>query len=554
VQDPDWKISFTEGKLNRESSFLHLYNSLFYIRNVPVFYLPYFGFSTDRSRRSGLLIPFISVASDEGLIYEQPIYIASQDHWDVELRPQIRTDRGRGLYADVRFLDSPNSGGTVSMGYFKEQDSYAKEENLKNSEHYGIEVEYQRHQLLSHLFEKETQDGLWIDAIYLNDIDYFNLNTSNEEGATHSLATSKLNYYLSQEENYVGVYGKYYIDTKKVDNGTTLQELPTLQYHRALNHLFIPNLLYSADTQFRNYVREEGVSARQYEMSLPLTFHAPLFGDFLNVSVSENFYATHVQYENRLQESTETLYRNFHRFSLYSDLAKPYASFYHTLNLRLDYTVPSFEHGEITEEFIATDTDPENVAAKLVQYFYDEAGSKRVRHAISQPFYLDEAWYEYGPLENSIAIYLPSGWNVQNEFRYSHEFEKMTKIQSSISWSNAPHRFTLSHTLLDDPSETKKNYVQASFDTKLGKYYNAFGSIKYDVVTEDMSAWQVGIKFFRKCWDYTLVYKESISPKLTSAGSDSVNKRGIFIMFNLYPIGAVQYEHTMEDSGRDVEE
>ena len=59
VQDPDWKIGFSTGRLNRQTSFLHLYNTLFYIQDIPVFYLPYFAFSTDKSRRTGLLIPSI---------------------------------------------------------------------------------------------------------------------------------------------------------------------------------------------------------------------------------------------------------------------------------------------------------------------------------------------------------------------------------------------------------------------------------------------------------------------------------------------------------------
>ncbi|MBE0494945.1 MAG: LPS-assembly protein LptD [Campylobacterales bacterium] len=558
VQNPDWKIGFSEGKLNRESSFLHLYNTLFYIRDVPVFYLPYFAFSTDKTRRSGLLIPMLSYGKKEGLFYEQPIYIATQDHWDIEFKPQIRTNRGEGLYATLRFVDSPYSKGKISMGQFWEKSEYVKEEDLENKTHYGLEVEYQRDRLVSHLLEKEAKDGLWVDVTYLNDIDYLNLKSTDDE-ATNKLITSRINYYLSQENDYYGTYAKYYIDTKKLNNHTTLQELPTLHYHRFSNSFFVPNLVYSFDTQFHNYTRNKGIRARQYEVNAPLTLYTSVFDDFLNLSVSENFYATYVQYDEKQGKSTETFYRNYHQFSAYTDLAKAYEGFYHTLNLRLDYTVPSFDHGEISKKiieessgdeidnFISTSNEPESVAAKLVQYFYDDEGVKRVRHSVRQPYYLEKSLYKYGDLENSIALYLSNAWTLRNDFKYSYEFQKFSRIQSSARWSGPPHTFAFSHTFLDTQADEKESYLTASFGTTLGKYYNVFGAINYDLEDNYMSSWRLGFKVLRKCWDYTFIYKETITPKLTSAGSDSVNRKGFYIMFNFYPIGAVQYEHKVEE-------
>lgn len=557
VQNPDWKIGFSEGKLNRETSFLHLYNTLFYIQDVPVFYLPYFAFSTDKTRRTGLLIPMISYGKKEGLFYEQPIYIAPHDDWDLELNPQIRTNRGEGLYSTLRFVDSPYSKGYVALGGFKEKSAYAEEENLKNKEHYGLEAQYQRSRLISHLLKKEARDGLWLDFTYLNDIDYLNLKTSESE-ASNQLITSRLNYYLSQEDDYLGLYAKYYIDTKKINNDTTLQELPTLHYHRFSNHFFIPNLVYSVDSQFHNYTRDKGISARQYEINAPLTFYTALFDDFLRLSVSENFYATYVQYDNKRGKNSETFYRNYHQFSAYTDLAKAYETFYHTMNVRLDYTVPSFDHGEISERiieqdsgveinnFISTGHEVESVAAKLVQYFYDDMGKKRLRHSVRQPYYLEKSLYKYGDLENSIAVYLSEAWTLRNDFKYSHEFQKFSRVQSSVGWSASPHKFSFSHTFLDEKKDARKSYLTASFETTLGKYYNAFGSVNYDVEESYLSSWRLGLKVSKKCWDYTFIYRESVTPKLTSAGSDSVNRRGFYIMFNFYPIGAVQYEHTVE--------
>ncbi|MCE3577978.1 LPS-assembly protein LptD, partial [Campylobacter jejuni] len=90
------------------------------------------------------------------------------------------------------------------------------------------------------------QEGLWIDATYLNDVDYLNLG-SRDYRDLNSLVTSKINYFLADENNFYGAYARYYIDTSKLSNNTTLQEYPSFQYHRFLNNLFDERLRYSFD-------------------------------------------------------------------------------------------------------------------------------------------------------------------------------------------------------------------------------------------------------------------------------------------------------------------
>jgi LPS-assembly protein len=547
VQNPDWKISFSEGRLNRETSFIHLYNTLFHVGDIPVFYLPYFAFSTDKTRRTGLLVPKIAIGAKEGLFYEQPIYFAPQENWDLELNPQIRTNRGHGLYATLRFVDSLQSQGSITTGIFNEKSDYVRKENLKNDTHYGLEVDYERSQLISHLLDEKAEDGLWIEGVYLNDVDYLNMKSDSEK-PTHGLATSRINYYLAKDYDYLGLYSKYYIDTRKTSNRTTLQELPTLHYHRFSNNFFLPNLLYTLDAQFHNYTRQDGVSARQYEVSLPIAFYTSFWDDFLHVSVSENFYFTHVRYDDRIGDLGETFYRNFHKIDFYTDLARAYPSFYHALYGGFDYTVPSFDHGAITEDFITTKSEYESINAKLVQYFYDSSGNKRLRHSMRQPYNMEKGVYKYGDFENSISYYMNQSTTLKNEFKYSHEFKRFSKLQSSIEWDGGDYDFNLNHTMIHEDQDPKKSYLMATFDTRLGKYYNLFARVNYNIEDHYTNMWELGVKVARKCWDYSFVYKEVITSKLTSAGSDSVSQKGFFIMFNLYPIGAVEYEHTLEET------
>ncbi len=79
----------------------------------------------------------------------------------------------------------------------------------------------------------------------------------------NSLVTSKINYFLADENNFYGAYARYYIDTSKLSNNTTLQEYPSFQYHRFLNNLFDERLRYSFDASFHNFYRPAGSYANE---------------------------------------------------------------------------------------------------------------------------------------------------------------------------------------------------------------------------------------------------------------------------------------------------
>lgn len=119
--NPLWKMKFSSSEYNTDSKWLNLYNMRLFIYDIPVLYTPYFGYSLDTTRRTGLLVPALGISELEGFYYEQPIYIAEQNWWDLELKPQIRTNRGYGGYGIFRFVDSYNSSGEFTTGYFEEK-------------------------------------------------------------------------------------------------------------------------------------------------------------------------------------------------------------------------------------------------------------------------------------------------------------------------------------------------------------------------------------------------------------------------------------------------
>ena len=580
VQDPDWSITSSSAMLNKQSKFLHLFNPVFRIANVPVFYLPYFGFSTDTTRRTGLLPPELGYGKSEGFYYKQPVYFAPYNEWDLEFDPQIRTNRGTGIYAAFRFTDSPDSRGEISFGSFTDKNSYrAKQKSetsnraeLKNKTHKGVGLKYERDKLIKYLSEADLQEGMWIDATKLNDIDYLNLKGRDDD--YDSLVTSKFNYFIANDDHYFGAYAKYYIDTEKIgsknENKDTLQELPSLQYHKFTDDIVLPNILYSIDLQSHRYDRKIGVRATQYEFTLPASVHVPLFDDSLTFSFYEYLYASRINYENKInsfddkrEDKHANFVNNYHKFALHTDLAKAYESFYHTLNFGAEYLLPGYRKGNLDDEFIydkdlneyenflAQDQSKEEVSGYLTQYFFNGSGRKVVKHSISQGYYTKDD--EYSNLKNAIYLYPFENFSLYNKLEYSHKDRELKKVQNGLYYTHDLFWINMLHTMQKSDSKaknsaTKDSYFTSSAGVKLPHQYSLIGGWQYDLERSYTKSWRVGVLHQRKCWNYGLIYQHDVEPTTTTSGSASTKKSGIYFTINFYPMGGLHYDFSQSST------
>jgi LPS-assembly protein len=252
---PDWFIKASSGSYNRKEKVLKLKNIILFIHNVPVFYFPYLHSNFNKTRRSGFLRPYIGFSNKEGILYSQPIYFVTSINTDLEITPTIRNKRGKGVYSIFRFVDSPYSSGQIKLGFFKDKKSFYKKNELAHQKHYGYSLYYLRDKVFNN-------DKLYLDLKYANDVDYFYLDAYNyrfdSSYLTDKIITSNLNYINLYKNNFYGIYFKYFIDTSLLNNDTTWQIFPQLNYHKFLEKRGI--FLNSIDFNVYNYYRIKAVS------------------------------------------------------------------------------------------------------------------------------------------------------------------------------------------------------------------------------------------------------------------------------------------------------
>jgi LPS-assembly protein len=311
--------------------------------------------------------------------------------------------------------------------------------------------------------------------------------------------------------------------------------------------------LYSLDYKFKHNYRREGLRATQHEFSAPITFYKGFFGEYLDFQASENFYYSKVNYyEGNATTEDATYFSNYHKFLVSSDLTKKYDSFIHNLQADLSFVIPSVENKSgYFADFIPFNIETKNVAFKLNQYFYDESGFDFLTHRFVQVYYDDKNIYKYGDSENQI-IYKPTKeLKLYNTIFYSHEYDRIRKLQSGLNYNKDRYNLRVNHTYEYKKDEKNSDFITTYANAKIDKNYNIFASLDYDFEDRFTKEWSVGWKMKKSCWDYMFRYKESVTPNLTSSGAESVVKRGVLFFVRFSPFGGMAYEFNKETSIED---
>lgn len=576
--DPIWSIRSSSSDYDTEAMWMNTYNPRLYIKNVPVFYLPYFGFPTDTTRRTGLLLPTMGYSSSEGFLYSQPIFIAPADNYDIELIPQIRTQRGYGSYANFRYADSPDSMLNLKTGYFKEFNNYRREEKLENSEHYGLDIDYERKNIFS--TKKEHQDGVFTSIRYLNDIEYIILKEDDGNLGTDKKVESKVNYFYNTPEYYGGVYGKYYIDASKKSNANTLQELPQVQFHSYNKELFLENLIYSIDTKAQNFTRKEGLNAKIYDITVPISYTKNILDDYMYLGVENRTILTQYDYSNSLYNNLRyedgTLIQNRTSFIVGTDLIKPYSDYIHTLNLNASYDIPEnlrkdgdlynitvkenqpLKYDELS--VFPTLQEQKTIKLSLNQSIYDKENLKQfINHKMSQSILynsVDEPKFQdldnyvkinhdYGSLSGKVVYNMDDNKVVEGSFDNSLSYEDLTFSAGYYYSKKTNNEFNTRDDL--------ESY-RLSTSYKLSKDYSIKYYENYDLQEKTRNRQGIGLNIDDSCWNLDLLLEKEITPRSRYVQStrsyDSYEQTIVYAVLMLKPIGGIRQKSIVQNSDK----
>ncbi len=552
VDNPDWHMEFSEAKYNTKTKYIKLKDIKFYVGDTPIFYFPYLAFSTSRERSSGLLMPKLGYNSKDGFLYEQPIFLALSPSADLEFNPQVRTNRSLGLYSTLRFADSANSSGYLRVGYFEDKDDYTQENNLKNAEHYGVEASYESSDVLGSSKPDGYSDGLYANLVLFNDIDYLNLqNNSLYHLSDSHLKESKINYMLFDDKNYFGLNARYFLDANKDSNQDTLQELPSMRWHKFTDDIGIENLTYSMDIGVYNYIRNRGSESKQLELSIPIKYNTSFLDDYLKLELSEEVYLYSGYFDiNDIVDDDYSTVSATHKIKLYSDTLKPYESGIHTLQWALEYAkqdhkgkgVEEYEalDNQLRKDFLTRKPFDDKITLSLSQFWHGNTLDLGALQRVSQTYYpdRDEHW---GDLRHELEFSYDK-WKVINSFEYSFEYQGLSEISNKIRYGDDKLYLNMEHFWRKDLADDNILSNEVAFDTKYkyNKDIKLFGSMTYDLDEKYSKKWKTGLLYNRGCWSVELSYAHDTSPVLEKDGGGSIDSDTFLVKLNLIPFGGTE--------------
>ncbi|MBI5745973.1 MAG: LPS-assembly protein LptD [Nitrospirae bacterium] len=289
---PDWHFKARDMDIDTNADLI-VKRAVFYVKDMPIMYIPYISYPA--KKKSGLLTPSIGYSTTEGLKIKEGLYWVFADNHDATVSLDYRSDKGKGLDLEYRYLLSRNTDGKLDVNYFRDLDTESDRTDLKF-----------RHR---QLFTEDLQ--VRVDARYVSDSSIFrDLSDITEERIQRSIESNAIaaNRF---DDSFLYLLGRY---TKALDEGGSLvpQKVPEVGYSIIEKRTPLIPVFYSVDMTGANLFEQEGIDAQRYDINARLGMGVDLSGLLVltpAVDLRETLYS-------RGETSKDAIGREIYRASL----------------------------------------------------------------------------------------------------------------------------------------------------------------------------------------------------------------------------------------------
>jgi LPS-assembly protein len=215
---PDWRIRGKDLDVTLEG-YGTLKHGFFYIKDIPVFYLPWLMYPAKRQRQTGFLMPSVANSSIRGLDVRLPFFVAISPSVDATLIPRICTSRAAQAALEFRYNPSEDVRG-LFYGEYTNDWKYRPETHRRSHRFY---VSWRHDQELpGHV--KFKANGNWI-----SDRDYFEFWGTRFDRRLRVRYLESTAVLLRQWNNFLFHAEVQHYDNLDIpDNALTVQNLPSI--------------------------------------------------------------------------------------------------------------------------------------------------------------------------------------------------------------------------------------------------------------------------------------------------------------------------------------
>ena len=120
-----WWVESKELKFQNSNNILSAKKSKLIVQGRTLAYLNSANFPISAKRKSGILLPEISINERSGLDVKIPVYLNLRENLDLTLEPRLMTQRGYGITNQLRYLGK-NYDGYFNSSFLKDDESTFK--------------------------------------------------------------------------------------------------------------------------------------------------------------------------------------------------------------------------------------------------------------------------------------------------------------------------------------------------------------------------------------------------------------------------------------------
>ena len=261
AENPFWymRAKSLDVRMDRD---VYAKGAVFYIKDIPVLYMPYVWLPMLKPRTSGFMIPSGGYNTKDGARFIESYYWAPVDNFDSTLTLDYRQLRGLGVADEIRYAQNKDTKLSLN-GYYMD-------DRLIDADRYNLSLKYQ---------EVFTPDISGRADIRVSDKNFFRDLTDTTLERTQRALDS--NVWLTDRWDWGRAYlfGQYSEDLDPTQNNNfVVQRLPEAGFNVVKKQLLGQPFYFSLDSSATNFYKLKGVSGARFDAFPSLSYDFNLAG------------------------------------------------------------------------------------------------------------------------------------------------------------------------------------------------------------------------------------------------------------------------------------
>jgi len=257
---------------------------------------------------------------------------------------------------------------------------------------------------------------------------------------------------------------------------------------------------------------------------------------------------------------------NKHILSLSTDLLKPYTNYLHTLNFKINVTIPniikqkgdlySINNTDSTLSAFPVTKTKKNLHFILNQSLYNKEDLTQIlNHKINQSIIYDnDGDSKLSDLENELILYYKYG-SLSNRILYNHQENMIINSSSSVSYSQNDFTSDIYYSYSKDTSSVSSKSESYSYSDlpnaealtlklsyKFNKYYTIKYKDEYDLIVEVSKKKEYVFNINKRCWSLDITLADNLVASATENNS-AIRQNIFYLQATLKPIWTIKQKY-----------